>query len=317
MKIRTAFTMIELIFVIIIIGIIGKFGVEFMTQAYSNFLHTSINERLQSNSTYAVEFISKRLENRIKQSTIVKDAQGDFNPIHYGDNNNSDGAPVGDGIILEWIGADVDGFRGNDTLPNWSGIIDIDPGVGTNILTSPDTNTTGINSMLAVLSTNGTTLSVSGSALSITDPAIFFVGAPNNSDTRANYGWSGIGAMTNQNTAMLRVQRVNADITQFTPASGTLANVEVYEYYKFAWTAYAIEFDQTNSKLWLHYDYQPWTGEDLSNGNKELIMDNVTTFRFTAVNTMIKIQVCVGSDLIIDKNSPNNGYSMCREKTIF
>jgi len=42
MKTRAAFTMIELIFVIVVMGIIGKFGVEFLAQAYKSFIFSSV-----------------------------------------------------------------------------------------------------------------------------------------------------------------------------------------------------------------------------------------------------------------------------------
>ena len=63
---RNAFTMIELIFVIVIMGIIGKFGVEFLAQAYKSFIFSKINHELHSTSEQAVEIIAKRLENRIR-----------------------------------------------------------------------------------------------------------------------------------------------------------------------------------------------------------------------------------------------------------
>ncbi len=44
-------------------------------------------------------------------------------------------------------------------------------------------------------------------------------------------------------------------------------------------------------------------------------MENVSTFRFKSVGSVIKIQVCVKSD-IIDGNAAG-GYSLCKEKTIF
>ena len=76
MRIRNAFTMIELIFVIVIMGIIGKFGVEFLVQAYNSYIASSINNTLQYNSGAAVEFIATRLQDRIKDSVIVRTGAG-------------------------------------------------------------------------------------------------------------------------------------------------------------------------------------------------------------------------------------------------
>ncbi|MBN2782153.1 MAG: prepilin-type N-terminal cleavage/methylation domain-containing protein, partial [Campylobacterales bacterium] len=70
---RLAFTMIELIFVIVVMGIVGKFGVEFLAQAYNNYVYASINNSLQAKSEMAVESIASRLQNRIKNSIIARD----------------------------------------------------------------------------------------------------------------------------------------------------------------------------------------------------------------------------------------------------
>ena len=72
MKNHSAFTMIELVFVIVIMGFIGKFGVEFLVQAYNSFIFTKINNKLQSSSATAIEFIGTRLEGRIKSSVIAR-----------------------------------------------------------------------------------------------------------------------------------------------------------------------------------------------------------------------------------------------------
>ncbi len=97
--------------------------------------------------------------------------------------------------------------------------------------------------------------------------------------------------------------------------AGTFSGVDIFEYYQLAWTAYAV-VHSVNGDLRLHYDYQPWEGDDyllLKDGSttkNALIMQNVDTFRFKAVGSVVKIQVCVNSDLVED-------YSLCKEKTIF
>ncbi len=72
--------MIELIFVIVIMGIIGKFGVEFLAQAYRSFISTTVNHNLQSSSASAVEFVSTRLQHRIKASTIARETNASIVP---------------------------------------------------------------------------------------------------------------------------------------------------------------------------------------------------------------------------------------------
>ncbi|WP_455757718.1 type II secretion system protein [Sulfurimonas sp.] len=298
MKFRKAFTMLELIFVIVVMGIIGKFGVEFLAQAYQNFIFSSINNTLQSNSATTVEFISSRLQHRIKDSIIVRDtsAANSFIPLA-----SATSATANTYNALEWVGSDIDGFRGNSdavaNLPNWSGIIDLD--VSTNsTLVSTATDTGKVDTLIDVLSYGDSNFNSSA--------ALYFIGS--SSDVINGYGWS--GAITDQNQTM---HPVIIDITSVDSYNSNIGNFnEVYEYYKLAWTAYALVHDTATNELWFHYDYQPWNGDKWNDGStkKELLMENVDTFQFMAIGSIVKIQVCVNTSVVED-------YSLCKEKTIY
>ncbi|MFA6196972.1 MAG: protein containing prepilin-type N- cleavage/methylation domain protein [Sulfurimonas sp.] len=310
MKFRSAFTMLELIFVIVIMGIIGKFGVEFLAQAYKGFIFTNVNNTLQGSSATAVEFISIRLQDRIKDSIIArKTSDNSFLALGSASGTDYD--------VLEWIGADFDGFRGNSdatpNLPNWSGVIDIDASSKTT-LSSPETNTTKIDELIKILAN----YTVVGDT-DINASALYFVGS--SSDIVSGYGWS--GAITDQNRTMHPIIDVAGQPTQFTSTDGNFS--EIYEYYKLAWTAYAVvmeNYDANTSmgKLVLHYDYQPWNGDTYllkADGNatkSTTIMENVSTFQFMAIGSLVKIQVCTKSNLLKDEHGD---YSLCKEKTIY
>ena len=306
---RLGFTMIELIFVIVVMGIIGKFGVEFLAQAYKGFIFSNVNHNLQANGEMAVETIAARLQYRIKDSIIKRR-----------DDNNSFlamGASIPaaedskDYNILEWVSADIDGFRG-DSLPNWSGIIDLDDSNASS-LTSPATDTNATNALISALSDGNS---------GINNAAIYFIG----SDTDINnYGWDfTTGAFTDQTNVMhpIRKNDTVGKENLLIPTTGdnttdnNFTGVDVYEYYQLAWTAYAVgidDYDNTdnNGTLSLWYDYQPWEGENYKTHGKQVtIMNNVSTFQFKSIGSIVKIQVCVNSDLVED-------YSLCKEKTIF
>ncbi|NOR57289.1 MAG: prepilin-type N-terminal cleavage/methylation domain-containing protein [Sulfurimonas sp.] len=322
---RKAFTMLELIFVIVIMGIIGKFGVEFLAQAYNNFIFSSTNNRLQANSATAVEFISTRLQNRIKASTIARETNATIVPqfTRLSDYFNQT-AP-----IIEWVGADIDGFRGNsnggvgvDNLPNWSGIIDLNSTISNQTqLFSPATDTGRINTLIQILSDTNS---------SISDAAIYFVD-PDSLDS--NWGWDAnvtrfttqVGVPGSENA----IHPINStfDLRTFLPVTSnsatgnTFSGVTAFEYYQLAWTAYAVgisNWDTTTNTgtLTLWYDYQPWKGDtylqklDGTPTKSSIIMENVSSFRFIAIESLIKIQVCVKSDLVEE-------YSVCKEKTVF
>ncbi len=302
---RIGFTMIELIFVIVIMGIIGKFGTEFLAQAYKSFIFSSINNKLQADSEMAVEAVASRLQYRIKDSVIGRKSS-DNSFLAIGSASGSDFN------ILEWVGSDIESFRGN-SLPLWSGIIDLDDSNAT-LLDSPETNTTALNDMIKILAN----YTVVGDT-TINNAAIYFVGS--DSDIN-NYGWDFADtAFTDQSKVMhpiktggtpnLLIPR-NAN----TGADNNFTGIDVFEYYQLAWTAYAVGISDYNATgnntgtLMLYYDYQPWEGEEYNTSKSEILMENVSTFQFKSVGSLLKIQVCVNSDVVED-------YSLCKEKTIF
>ncbi len=298
--------MIELIFVIVIMGIIGKFGVEFLAQAYKSFIFTTINNKLQQNSATAVEFIASRLQYRIKDSTIARVGDESSPPVALG-------SASGNAKVLEWVASDIEGFRG-DSIPNWSGILDLDASSKT-VLDSPQTDTGKIDTLVQTLSYNGADKST------IDDVALYFIGS--NSDIASGYGWDGNLTEINAQRGALHPVTSTGTITQFKNATGTtdFTGIDLYEYYKLTWTANAIVYTPgTNNKgiLTFWYGYQPWkdagsgTGENYKNGKHAVIMENVSTFRFMSIGDIVKIQVCVKSDLITEET-----YSLCKEKTIF
>jgi prepilin-type N-terminal cleavage/methylation domain-containing protein len=309
-KNRKAFTMLELIFVIVIMAVLAKFGVEFLSQAYNGFINSKINNELQSNSATAVEFVATRLQHRIKASTIAREDNGTFFPLKDYTNTTAN--------ILEWVGSDIDGFRG-DTNPYWSGVIDLNNTLTNSAqLYSPATDTAKVNTLIDILSNTNS---------GISDTAIYFVN-PDSLDV--NWGWDADtnkfltqeGIDTNNSNAIHPINANSANT--FRPVNSsdmnnTFTNVNAYEFYQLAWTAYAVgisDYNTTTStgtlRLW--YDYQPWKGDKYTDANtkSQIIMQNVSSFRFIARESLIKIQVCVKSLLIKDEE-----YSICKEKTIF
>jgi len=300
MRLKKAFTMIELIFVIVIMGILSKFGVELIAQAYNSFLYSKINNELQANSSTAVEFITKRLEYRIKGSEIIR------NPITPSKTQLSASTSDENATVLEWIASDIDGFRGssdNNTsahLPNWSGILDLVDG-NSSMLVSKETNTTKINNLIKNISDSN-----------ISDVALYFIGSGEGNTT----SWGYDGNITDQGELLHPIKPVAGQPTYFQPAVSNFTGQRIYEYYQLTWTANAVElvYDDVahNGTLWFHYDYQPWKGEAYNtHGKSVILMENVSSFQFRSVGSLIKIQVCVKSLLT------NQEYSLCKEKTVF
>jgi len=283
---KKAFTLIELVMVIVIMGILGSFGTEYLAQAYESFIFSKINNNLNEESNYATEFIAGRLQYRIKDSIIARKTDGTFKAL-------SDAS--GDEYIgIEWVQTDIEGFRGV-TKPYWSGIIDLDAGDSSTLI-SPETNTSAMSSyIIDPLSYGSKTLD---------DGALYFIGA--NNDIESGYGWDAT-AITDQ-TKVMHPIKAGSEIDQFVANGGDFHGVDIYEFYKFSWTANALVLE--GEDLYFYYNYQPWNGDSYSDANRSLLVSGVKTFRALAIGSVIKVQLCVGTDLVEE-------YALCKEKTIF
>jgi len=272
---RKSFTLIEMVFVIVILGILSKFGAELLLKIYENYVYSNTHNRLLSNSESAVKQIANRLQYRIKDSVITRPTlNGSIHPI--GDADAS-------GTVLEWIGIDIDGWRGSPA-PTWSGFIDLEASTSTSLV-SP------------------------GSTLNSTNLGLFFIGS--NVDLNGSgFGWNGTNLTGSDADESIKV--VNIAGTAISLASGNdFGGTDVYEYYQLAEEAFAISLEGRD--LYLYNGYKPWLGQQASINNRNLIMENVESFKYTAMGDILVIQVCVS-----DNNITSLGrYAVCKEKVVF
>ena len=291
---KRAFTLLEVVIVIVIMGIMSKFGAEMMMQAYENYLFSTYQNRLQVNSEAALVQITNRLQHRIKASTIARNGAG-FVAV-----GQAAGASYS---VLEWIGKDIGGWYGINNgagfnQPTWSGVIDLDRSSATQLI-SPMTSGANVNQIIKRESSN--TIS------SVSPYAIFFVDDTLNINT---FGWNGGAVGSQQNVAAHRVRIAGNVITSVV---GNFSRVS--EYYELAYTAFAVVVDDPNAgDLSLYYNYQPWNGETYGNdGTRVLLMENVDSFKFVSSGDMLKIQVCVDDNNIFSGGK----YAVCKEKTVY
>lgn len=308
---RKAFTLIELVFVIVVMGILAKFGTNILVTTYSSYTASSINNKLLSDVELTLNQISNRLQYRIKSSMISSlGTAASVNSLQSANANDT---------VVEWIGYDIDGWLGSaaSTAPNWSGFIDVDDAGATGglgYLESPGTNTNTVSNTIQALNANG-------SATDISNAAIFFTGE--NADVTTDYGWYSVAALNTQNNvAAHRITGINVGgSTQqlIDDTAATFAGTDVYENYKLSWTAYALAFENPDADnvgdLFLYYDYQPWDGEIYTDGTKVLLLRGIDTFRFRAFGESLQVQICAN-----DRDSlgaGDGGYSVCEETSIF
>lgn len=310
---RPGFTFLELIFVIVIMGILAKFGTEIFVNIYRAYNMSNVQNRLQSATELAMQQIANRLHYRIKDSVIARSNAATFQGLP---------SATGNERILEWVGYDIDGWQGSwrngFNRPTWSGFIDVDAvdtaNADFNTLFSPDSDTARINTVITDMRSNG-------SGTTFPNSAIFFIGA--NADVQTYFGWNGAAAAEQNATAAHRIN-YGAAAQQFDALVDDFQSVDIYEQYKLSWSAYAIAWEDTGvigdglGDLFLYYDYQPWEGEAYNNAvnitnRKQLLLENVDTFKFQAVGNMIMLQICVNDENIMG----DGGYSLCKEQAIF
>ncbi|MDD3597899.1 prepilin-type N-terminal cleavage/methylation domain-containing protein [Sulfuricurvum sp.] len=291
---KRAFTLIEMVIVIVIMGIIGKFGTDLLMNSYQNYIYGVATNRLLAQSEAGAEQIANRLQYRIKESVIVRNGGG-FDSI-------ATSTAAGNNMIVEWIGYDIDGWQGDAaTTPTWSGIIDVDNAAATPIiLISPMTSTARATAVINALSPRG---------LGINGAAIFFIGDESVSVAQG-FGWNGaVGQSGNMHRIM-----AGGNVDEFAPQTGIFAGVDVYEYYRLAWTAYALVLN--GNTLNLVYDYRPWLGETRANGTSVVLAENVNSFRMRSIGDVLKIQLCITDKGVFNVDTESKGYAVCKEKTI-
>ena len=105
MKKRTAFTMIELVMVIVVLGIVASIGAEIVAKLYGNYLRTRAINQLQSQTEITLEQIAKRFQYRIKDSVRSIDADGVRANVALP-------SADADYEIVEWIGISNESFLG-------------------------------------------------------------------------------------------------------------------------------------------------------------------------------------------------------------
>ena len=274
---RNAFTMLELIFVIVIMGILSKFGVELLLKTYESYSRSLILNKLVGESEVAVQQIANRLQYRIKDSELA------------------DGQPLlsnagGEGR-LEWIGMDHDGWNGiTSTAPAWSGIIDL--------------NQAG---------TSKTTLVTPGSTSITVDDAIIFIGA--NRDV-LNGLWSN-DVNTTQSHQVTAFTAGPPAIITIPDSASSRDVWEYYKVANSAYAINTEDFDGDGiNDLVLYYDYKPWLGETWNNdGSSSLLLNHVAApgFSFQKFGDIVKIEVCVSSNNFTGEGE----YKICKNKVIF
>ncbi|MBP1682083.1 MAG: hypothetical protein H6Q35_2422 [Proteobacteria bacterium] len=324
MRKHPAFTMIELVMVIVVFGIVASIGAEIVAKLYENYLRTRAINRLESQTKIVLEQIAKRLQYRIKDSVRA---------------NNNNGAAanwvalssaVPGYNIIEWIGISNESFlgehNGTSVVPGWSGLIDMSDVNNTShanrTLSSPGSRLDFANDIIKTLTNNA--IAMDGTA-GAQRPALFFKGSKpgtfsnyyENATTIANNPYARRVRCVNSNCAanltilQLNSNAANDDLIDY---DGDLVG-DLFEQYYLSHSAYALVpvGNAADFNLTLRYNYQPWEGETYANGTLSVLAEHVSTFRIIQTGDTIRIKLCIHDN----NQSGNFDFSACKEKAIF
>ncbi|WP_276709483.1 type II secretion system protein [Campylobacter rectus] len=301
---KNAFTLLELIIVIVIMGFLAFIGIDIAKNLYTNYLQARSINNLESQTELTLEQIAKRLAVRVKSSTIGRRASDDKFVATYDSGLNSNYN------ILEWISYSYESFQGG----GWSGFVDLD---------SPNT--------LRNSAKNGGTIVTPGSDL---DYATKYISDLTNKKATLDNKQVGLffkrNTKNNIQTDFGYNDSNQADAIAIVKKDGKNKLIikysadDIYEQYYLLHTAYAVvpvraNVADTDFDLWLHYNYRPWiSGEKYSKTetNKVLLAKNVTRFNFTETSGVIVMKLCIrdaGKSLGKDKAET----TVCKTKAVY
>lgn len=283
---KKAFTLIELIFVIVLLSIISMFGADLYVKIYNSYTNNRATSDLEGETERTLNIITSLLRDRVKQTVIGRATDngehpdGDFVYLDQVQEEHD---------VLEWIGKSTETQyigSANKGVLGWSGF-DIKMAVpsGDFVIQSPGSSLENAESILNSLNTGTKSFGI-----------IF-----NDGEVDANsFGYN----KTNNHTNIGTVKITSDDTMQIIGLTSRNKNR-----YFLVHTAYAIVPVLDNNaadvnvrgiksntyNLLLYYDFQPWEGEKYNNkdGKSVILAKNVTMFRFTYDNNSVAVKLCM------------------------
>lgn len=271
-KNRSAFSLLELIFVIVILGIVSSLGAEIIANVYESY----VLQRAQHRASLKTELVATQIANRLRYAipgTIVRRVGMNGTPEELSEAMASSPDAY---TVLQWVAYDGDSFEAISTAadlkPGWSGFCDIEVSGPDNIST-PGSNLGLANTIISNLS---------GTTKGITDANLYFP-----YDTTAY------------------------DITAGTGETITLGTEapRIIEHYKLSWSSYALVID--GGDLYLYYNFSPSPAAAIG-GSSQLLLKNVTNFKFQGAGRTTRFKVCKEENIGEDFN-----IASCKEKAVF
>lgn len=252
-KKRSAFTMIELLFVIVVLGIVGGITLETIRQYYEGIYRTGEYSKRSDQADHILDQLTKYFENAISSSIVNLDQQGAavgcYGPPVAGDAND---------YTIAFVGVDGDSMRGLSGRPGWSEETLLR---SNNVLMALDVNYTNANTIINSL---GSTLGNSA----VYDMDSVDVNAC------SRFSWDGLGG----NAAFHRMNNVVNPTSATTIELNADNNATNGKRKYLLRTGYAFKV-QDDGNFTMYSNFRPWAGINYKNAtNINLLGQNVAHF---------------------------------------
>ena len=310
---KRAFTLLELVVVIVVLGIIAMMSFNAIMNIYSNYFQAKTVNELETQTEIALEQISKRLEHRIKPSVIARKTDGDF--LALNDNRVNLDAKY---EILEFIPYAYEIFNdvpsGSNKAGRYSGYADLAKSSPATGLISPGSNfSTEVVETIKDLTCRDDTRNDKCVDFTKKDGGVVAIFSDIYYNVQDSFGYK--GDITKLDIAKVGVKSTDGNTLEISGFDGK----QISEQYHLAYTANAIVPEQSADPkdaangvfdLNLYYDYRPWMGEKYKqNGEKATLAKNVTRFVFTEKNGVIVLKLCM--------RAKNSEITICKSKAVY
>jgi len=290
---RAGFTLLEMIFVVVISGILSIGSFKAFSALYVRSAKAKAVTDLSLQSQLVLDQLSVLLYNRIPNSVIGYDGS-DCDPIEELNGNN---------VVLEWLGladdALLQGF--------YDGFVDM------NASSSP------------VLSTPNISTSINPTNMNLIFAGSFDDGSEDIVACSGAFGWHGGGSSLSYGFSIPSANHIRFN-------AGDVPSV-IYEKYYLTDGAYAVtrgediadisncglnesDFKNFNTTLFLFYEYYPYKGEtycgDGGSGKVVVLAEDVSGFRASYVNDTIVLSIDMNRSI-----RGANAVHISKQKAVF
>ncbi len=259
---RSAFTLLEVIFVIVILGIVASLGSELIVKVYQQY----IVQRAQHRASIKTELAATQIANRLASAipgTVYRIKNDDT--YESFDSNFSSGSNDDSYKGLQWVGADTDSF----SATGWSGFCDVDN-----------------------IATLATSLETPGSALVTVTKEII-------KNLSGSYPTTGsLSVYFPYDTTPYPATITDVDTIKLEGTGAT----HIVEHYKLAWSSYALVVTNGDLFLHYNFAPTPGVNGTAVGGSSSLLMKNISTFKFKGAGRTIRFKICKEEEIGEDFN---------------